>query len=347
MDRKGIARKALIPLMLLGLALPLSGCRTRTSGGVPLPAASPAANGAADTEQQGETPDAAALTGALPENGETENRDEKETAGRTQENPEASRKEYDENAPAEVTAGTDKLLHGEGEGNGAGLPAGEDTEEAVSQINDQAEKPATQTVADPEAEERGVSEDAEPADSALTYFTVLLRERTGSLYECQRVNVYWETAEDHVTIHKSSKEHEMILNAGAYDVSARLLMENLRVDDGWVGRKNPRVIVKIVDSGVLGGGVASVSAAKTAYQNLCAREGWAKIDAVRDGQVILLSQELLADPYLQTAAMLMIAKTANPALYADVDLDQALRRLAAEAGGALLPGTYFYSGREE
>ena len=347
MDRIGAAQKALILLLLLALALPLNGCRTRTGGGAPIPAASPAADGWTDAEQPGDTPADAAVSDALPEIGETDDRNRIETGGRTQENPDSSRKEYDENAPVEVAAGTDRLLHGEGEGNGAAFPAEDDAMEAVSQLNDQAEKTATQTVAAPEAEQMGVAEDGEQADSALTYFTVLLRERTASLYECQRVSVYWETAEDQVTIYKSSPEHALILTAGAYDVSARLLPENLRVDAGWVARKNPQVIVKIVGSEVLGGGIASASAAKAVYENLCAREGWENIDAVKNQRVLLLSQELLDKTYLQTAAALMIAKTANPDLYADVDVNQALRMLAEEAGDALAPGLYHYSVREE
>ena len=79
----------------------------------------------------------------------------------------------------------------------------------------------------------GEDPDAEAADSALTYYTVLLQDRMGSLFECQRANVYWETAQDHVTVHKTSPEHALILQSGAYDVSSRLLPENLLVDDGW------------------------------------------------------------------------------------------------------------------
>ena len=193
----------------------------------------------------------------------------------------------------------------------------------------------------------GVSEDAEAAESAMTYFTVLLKDRAGSLYECQRANVYWETKEDHVTVHKSSPEHALILEAGAYDVSARLLKENLRVDDGWVARKNPQVIVKIVSSSVLGSGVLSAGAAQAMYRALCAREGWANIDAVKSRSILMLSEELLKAPHLRLAAMLLIAKAASPELYADVDPDQALRMLAEEATGAPLSGLFYFSAKEE
>jgi hypothetical protein len=240
-----------------------------------------------------------------------------------------------------VVPGTERLLHGDGEGSGAAAP-GEDAAEAVSRLDEQAEEPATQTVAAPEAEEMGVSEDAEAADSATTYYAVLLQDRMEHLFECQRASVYWETAEDHVTIHKSSPEHALILKAGAYDVSARLLPENLRVDDGWVTRKNPQVVVKIVDSSVLGSGVASTGAAEAVYGSLCAREGWPAMDAVRNRRVLLLSRELLEAPHLQLAAMLLIARTANPELFTDVDMGEALQRLTEEAAGFPSAGVFFY-----
>ena len=346
MDRKVIAKRSIILLLVLGLAFPLSGCRTRTNGGGEGKLAA-AASGAARENQQGELLSDTADVEVPSENREDDRPETENASGLTKENPDAARKEFDENAPAEVIPGTDRQLHGEGEGNGAAVMVEEETLKAVSLLNEQAEKTATQTVAAQEAEDTGVSEDAEQAESAMTYFTVLLQDRVDSLFECQRANVYWETAEDHVTVYKSSQEHTLILNAGAYDVSARLLPENLRVDDGWVTRKNPQVIVKIVDSSVLGGGVHSTGAAQSVYQALCGREGWPQVDAIRDRKVLLLSEELLEAPYLQTAAMLMIAKTASPELFSDVDLNQALSMLTEEATGTQVTGMYYFSAGEE
>ena len=268
-----------------------------------------------------------------------------EPGGRTRENPEATRKEYDENAPAEIVAGTDRTVQTEGEGDGA-YPEGENAEKTAAKLKDDAEETATRTVAAEEAEKKGVDEDAKEADSAMTYYTVLLQDRMGGLFECQRMNVYWETAEDHVTIHKTSTEHRLILGAGAYDVSARLLEENLRVDDGWIGRKNPGVIVKTVGNDILGSGVVSTGAARRERNALLAREGWNTMDAARNGRVLLLSEELLETPHLQTAAMLAIAKTANPEGMADVDIGKAIGMLAEEATGSAPEGIFCYSGAE-
>ena len=328
MDMK--SKRRMLLALLLSLCLLLGGCRTRTNGSSEILLPDAAESREDETKQRENFSEDADLTEAG---------DSGEPGNQTRKNPEASRREYDENAPAEIVPGTERLLHQAGEGNGAST-VNEEAGTSANQLNDQAEETATQTVAAEKAEQMGVSEDAEAADSALTYFTVLLQDKMGSLFECQRLNVYWETAQDHVTIHKTSPEHTLILNAGCYDVSARLLPENLLVDDGWVARKNPGVIVKIVDSGVLG----SERACQAMIESLRSREGWTAIDAMQNHRVLLLSRELLDASYLQTAAMVMLAKTANPDLFTDVDLDQMLQMLMEEATGTLPAESYYYRG---
>ena len=321
--------KAAALILAVGLGLPLAGCRVRTTGG------------GSDSASAGETnaPTAAAETADEAE----ETPADGEPGDRTRENPDAARRAFDENAPVEIEAGTDRALDGPGEGSGAPTP--DDAAEAVAvQLDDAAAEPAKRTVAAAEAEKKGVSEDAKEADSAQTYFTVLLEDRLGALFECQRATVYWETSADHVTVHKTSPAHRMILDAGCYDVSARLLEENLTVDDGWVARKNPGMIVKLVDGGVLGRGASSDGAAKAVRGALIARDGWAGIDAVRGGRVLILSEEVMDAPYLRTFALLAMAKTANPALFEDVDLDEALDMLAEEATGTLPAGVFYCAG---
>ena len=309
-------------VLLLFICLMLTGCRARIIQSAPTDADKNAAAG----ESMG--------------SGQTE-ADAGENPDRTTENPEAAQKEFDENAAVEIVAGTDRALHGPGEGEGAyiaidsGLPA--------ARLNADAAETARQTVSAPESDRMGTAADAEMADSAFRYYTVLLKERSESLYVCKRLNLYWETVEDHVTVHKTSAEHQLILDAGAYDVSARLLPENLKVDDGWVSRKNPEIIVKIVPRSVLGGGVLNAAAAAAELQTLLSRPGWQEMDAVKNKRVLLLSQDMLEAPHLRLAAGLVIAQTANPDVYADVDPAQALRALTEEATGMAGEGIYYLS----
>ena len=330
MDMNQTGKRILLCLLALCLACLLSGCRTRVTGSAPSP----------DTAaEQGRGPaDEPASTDA-PEDEKAADPDA--DGNRTRENPESDLREYDENAPAEIVPGTERLLSAPGEGSGAPLP-GRDPGGSGSRLDDAAEQEAVLTVAAESSEELGVSEDAGDAESAMTYFTVLLADRTGSLFECKRLNAYWETEEDYVTIHKSSAAHSLILQAGCYDVSSRLLPENLSVDDGWVIRKNPGVIVKVVESDILGRNAASASAAAETCRRLMAREGWNAVEAVREGRVLLLSRELFDAPYLQTAAALMLAKAAYPSLFRDVQPGEALRMLAEEAAGTAPEGVFYY-----
>ena len=108
---------------------------------------------------------------------------------------------------------------------------------------------------------------------------------------------------------------------------------------------NPDIIVKAVDRSVLGTGTVSAEAARRVYADLLSRGGWSAVNAVRNKRVLLLSEELLEAPHLRPAAMLMIAKTASPDLFADVSADDALAMLAEEAAGSAPYGTYYYHGQ--
>ena len=321
----------------------LCGCRVRTTAVLPSGQSFAVQSGIGNTDTG---PDGAGTAEFPLLNGDISDQPEdpaegSEPEGKTREDPEALRKEFDENAAAEILERAERVIHSEGEGTGA--PGWEsEAERRASKLSDQAKESAEQIVPADEAENKGVSEDAEKAESLLQYYTVLLQDRVDRLYECQRAYVYWETIRDHVTIFKSSDEHRFILDAGAYDVSSRLLEDRLTVDDGWVVRKNPGVIVKIVGREVLGSGVFSDDAAEKLSGKLAGREGWRGIDAVRQNRLVLMSEELFEAPYLQTGAMLLLAKTASPEVFGDVDAGEALKQLIEEATGAAAAGIYFY-----
>ena len=199
----------------------------------------------------------------------------------------------------------------------------------------------TQTISAEEADRLGVSDEAPAADTATYYYTVLLQDRLRSLFECKRLYVYWETTEPYVTIFKDSEEHKMLLGAGAYDVAAKRMADDLTVDAGWVSRKSPDAIVKIVPASVLGDGILSTALAAQIRDELCRRPDWNSLPAVQQNRVFLLSESLLKSAPLRTAAMVYLAKAMYPALFEDVDEDEALRQLAAE-DGLSISGAYVF-----
>ena len=118
-------------------------------------------------------------------------------------------------------------------------------------------------------------------------------------------------------------------------MSAKLLEENLTVDAGWVSRKNPDVIIKVVDR-------ASLENGASICQSLSERPEWSGIAAIQAGRILLLSRELLNTQAGQIGAMLYMAKLMYPDQMADVDADEALRALTEEATGVAASGRYIY-----
>ena len=240
--------------------------------------------------------------------------------------------------PAEASGGEEPGAPEPEDGQASGIPDDPDGGgAAVNAFEDGAELTATETVAADEADKLGVDESGETADSIQTYYLTLLDSRLGALFECKRLNVYWETADDHVTVFRTSPEHSMITGAGAYDVSAKLLEENLEIDDGWVVRKDPDVIVKVMS----GSSLDTVSA-DALCSELVRRDGWQQIGAVKERRVIILSQRLLETNAGRTAAMVYLAKLMYPDQTEDVDPDEALMALTEEAAGKAYAGVYAY-----
>ena len=313
-------RRAHIIILSLFLALLLVGCRTRIVA--PTPDSVPTVEQTREQEEPSPTPLSSVAANETPIETEEPAPDE-----------DAERRAYAPDASGELTPDAETLLHTVTEQPAEAVVAAADgAGEAANVAADEAELTATETVSADEAEQLGVDAEGEVADSALTYYTTLLADRVGPLFECKRLYVYWETVDDHRTVYKDSAEHRMILDAGAYDVSAKLLPENLTVDDGWVVRKNPDAVVKVVDGGALDAG-----AARALCDALSARSDWAGVTAVRDGRVLVLSADLLDTQAGRTAAMVCLAKLLYPEQMADVDADAALRELTGYGG------TYAYT----
>ncbi|MBO4913764.1 MAG: hypothetical protein J5449_01030, partial [Oscillospiraceae bacterium] len=305
-------------------AFMLCACRVRTT----LVEPEPPDRGAGETAESAAPVRIEAYSEQLPaEEKPEEPRDNApETEARSEPDEDTQRREYAADASGELTDEAETPLYAPAE-------EAENTPEAnggepVNTEADGGELTATETVPADEAEQLGADEDGETADSAAQYYLTLLDSRLGSLFECKRLNVYWECAEDHLTVYKNSQEHDIILCAGAYDVSAKLLEENLTVDDGWVSRKNPDVVVKLAVGGAL-----DAASAHGVCEELASRPGWEGVNAVREGRILVLSAQLLETPEGRLAAAVYLAKLMYPGQLEDVDADEALRELTGLSAG--------------
>lgn len=263
----------------------------------------------------------------------------------TQNDPRADRREYASDASAELSPDAEQSLWTQGSDTPEAPVSGGESDTPGAEafnVNDAA-LTVTEALTQEEAERLGVSEQAPRADTSYQYYAAMLESRLGSLFECDRLYVYWETPTDYQTVFQTSDEHGIILLAGGYDVSAKRLEDALMVDDGWISRKNPGCIVKCVDTHVLGSGVQSTSAASAAYTALIERPGLTAISAIKGQMVLLISAELLDSRYGRLAAALYLAKVMYPDSFADLDPNEAWRLLKREGTGAEANGVYAYS----
>ena len=205
-----------------------------------------------------------------------------------------------------------------------------------------AEYTATKTVSADVAENTGVSQEAHAADTVLLYYQTMLDDRLGSLFECERLYIYWETDTDYKTVFNTSIEHQLITDSGAYDVSAKLIENSLIVDDGWIRRKNPGMVVKVVGSDILGEGIQTKALAAEIKGALLVRAGWSELDAAKNKKVLILSEDLLKTQAVKTAAAIYLAKAMYPVLFESVDPDEALKLLTAEERGKAASGIFVF-----
>ena len=185
--------------------------------------------------------------------------------------------------------------------------------------------------------------EAKPADEGGTIgllmdaYNAVLEQGLGTLYECKIISIYWEQTEDYVTVNLHSPEHQLILDAGGYNLAEKRGDDKLTIDDAWILRKNPALLVKLAPSKTLGAGVSEDSAARAVWEDVCARPGWRGVSAVLNGRVLLLSESLLDTDAGQLCAKLYLAKAMYPDLFQDVDADAVCEQLMGASGQFAYP----------
>ena len=265
--------------------------------------------------------------------------DEPDSESKTRENEKSSHREYDALADADIRSGEPHRIQSQGTGSGF-FEYAPDALSAVSRLNAESEKSATKLNWVEESDRVSASESGAAADSALQYYRLLLEERTNSLFECKRKLCYLEMPEKYVTIQKSGQMHALLSKAGIYSASARLKENDLIVDAGWIVRKNPDMVVKIVPSGFLRNGSGKADAERI-LQEIRHREGFDGISAVKSRSMLLLSEDVILNPCMECAGALILAFHAYPELFDDVDLGTAIGMLRDESGLEGLTELYY------
>ncbi|MCL2285363.1 MAG: hypothetical protein FWC32_03250 [Firmicutes bacterium] len=160
----------------------------------------------------------------------------------------------------------------------------------------------------------------------------VLNRGLGSLFECQRLYVYFEHLADFHTVNRSSPLHALIIDSGGYNAAARRGNDLLIVDAAWVQRQNPAVIIRTVSSDILGYNITDTNRAVALRNEILSRYGFEGVSAIINRRVLLLSEELLQSYEGRLIAKLHIAHAMYPTLFSDINLAELYGEIA-DAGG--------------
>ena len=172
----------------------------------------------------------------------------------------------------------------------------------------------------------------------IAAYSTLLRQGINTMFPCQLLYIYTETADDFVTVGRGSEIYRLMANAGGVNVSGRLTEDRLTVTADWVVRRNPDIIVKFVDESVLGSNISSTYFAAALNAAITERPGWGATEAVRNNRIILFSEQMLESEATQLAVKLLVARLMYPELFEDVNVNATVAELTNE-----LSGTHIYT----
>jgi len=221
----------------------------------------------------------------------------------------------------------DARRYGSGESDFSDVVAGIEVEDTYTDNVAILEEPADDTdVQSAIAETGGVV-------AIVTDHSALLNQAIGSLFPCQMYYIYAETTDDYVTVARGSQVYQLMVNSGGINVSTRLAADNLTVTDDWVINRNPDIIVKFVDSSILGTSVMDTYAAAELRALIASRPGWAATAAVSGNRIILLSEQMLDTDATRLSAMLSISLLMYPTLFSDVDVESLIEELMSGMEG--------------
>lgn len=243
-------------------------------------------------------------------------------------------KKEDKNAvetKKETSESNDIINDTDEENNNTGSNGTKPDESSSGNINDDKDDQSDRN----DLNEKDEQEEEIDVQTAIDNYKKLLSVNNANIYECQRMFAYCELQQDYCAANDKTLEHKLIIEAGGYNTGEH---KNTIANDDWVIRKNPDVIIKYVDSSVLGKGIASTAAAQEIADSISTRNGWNEIPAVQSNSIIIISDSLLETQAGQLTIELCIAKTMYPALYSDVDISKVYK----QTSGSDFDGIYLY-----
>ncbi len=209
--------------------------------------------------------------------------------------------------------------------------AGSQSGEGRNKARDAGTDTVTLTQATDEGGQTKPSGEGGSIEMIMDKYADFLKDGVGSLYPCQVCYIYVEGEEDYRTFSRGSEEHQLVMQSGCYNIAEKLGTNTL-IDDRWIIKKNPELIVKFVSADVLGNKAENTDAAKKICSAIRTRSGWDTTRAVINGQILILSKELLDSDKGKLVAKLYIASTLYPSLFSSLNLNTMCHELLGDSG---------------
>jgi iron complex transport system substrate-binding protein len=171
----------------------------------------------------------------------------------------------------------------------------------------------------------GHEEDADRLNKFNDKYQSLIKARIQNLSPADGPNVYFEQIVDYMAITNDSSGDYILNLVHARNVAGSIYQQNAIVSPEWVIDQNPDIIIRMVSSG---------NSMATIRNDLQTRQGFSRINAVKNTRIYCISGTVMSGPR-EVIGALYIAKAIYPDRFADIDPESILHEYAHE----FLPGS--------
>lgn len=168
----------------------------------------------------------------------------------------------------------------------------------------------------------------------------MVKERVEKVKPEQKAVVYWEGSSDYKTVAKGAGGDEMMTLSGVTNIAGSEKVAYPQISNEWILQKNPQVIIKIGKYSVpFGYGVTDLKPMNAEKDKLMKRTGWQNTDAVKNGKVYIMSNEI-ATSARSVVGICYLAKLSYPDLFTDLDPEAVHKDLLKKFYGVEYKGTW-------
>lgn len=175
-------------------------------------------------------------------------------------------------------------------------------------------------------------------------------ERVQSLLDDKLKNVsekkiYWELSNDNKSVGKDANENETFDRARLVNIANSKDGKYVDVDNGYVKDNNPDVIVKLSNytDGIISYNGLNQESLNTIIDNITKREGWNDITAVKNNNVVILSDRITNSPLGSVLAPMFISKVAYSEEMADINPNEYLNEFMKKYWGTSIDNTLAFA----